>query len=239
MPTGATIDELPGFHEPFSSISHLLGAAVFLGLGCLLLRRGRGSTRRLIFLGIYVASCVLLLSMSGVYHMLGPGDGRQVLARLDHGAIFIFIAGTFTPVHGILFRGWLRWGPLFLIWGAAITAITFTTIFYAELPYWFGLICYLTLGWQGVASGTLLAYRYSFAFIKPLVLGGVAYSVGAITDYCRWPVIIPGVIHEHEVFHLAVLLGALYHGLFVWQIARGADSLRHRERVKTDQGRLS
>ena len=58
---------LPGFHEPFSAFSHLLGALAFLALGALLLRRGRGDRPRLIYLGVYAASCVLLLSLSGVY----------------------------------------------------------------------------------------------------------------------------------------------------------------------------
>ena len=55
---------------------------------------------------------VFLLSMSGVYHMMeSGGTARAVMGRLDHSAIFVLIAGTFTPVHGILFRGWARWGP--------------------------------------------------------------------------------------------------------------------------------
>ena len=102
---------LPGFHEPFSAISHLFGAGLFLVLGFLLLRRGWGDTARLIFLGVYAVSCVLLLSMSAVFHMVvRGGPAHRVMERLDHGAIFILIAGTFTPGHGLLFRGPLRWG---------------------------------------------------------------------------------------------------------------------------------
>src|SRR5437879_4090908 len=98
---------LPGFHEPFSAISHLLCAALFAWLGALLLRRARGDTLRTAFLSVYVFSCVLLFSMSGVYHqMVRGGTAHRVMERLDHGAIFILIAGTFTPVHGILFSGW-------------------------------------------------------------------------------------------------------------------------------------
>jgi predicted membrane channel-forming protein YqfA (hemolysin III family) len=65
MGTEPQLYHLPGFHEPFSAISHLLGAVVFLILGCLLLKRGRGNSARVIFLAVYVASGVLLLSMSG------------------------------------------------------------------------------------------------------------------------------------------------------------------------------
>src|SRR5689334_22265927 len=80
------------------------------------LRRGRGDSLRMTFLGVYAFTCVLLLSLSGVYHLLAPGGaGRTVLRRLDHGAIFALIAGTYTPVHGILFRGRARWTTLLLI----------------------------------------------------------------------------------------------------------------------------
>jgi len=125
---------LPGFHEPFSAISHLLGAVVFLFLGIRLLQRGRGDRARLIFLGIYVGAGVFLLSMSGVYHMMVRGAmASRVMARLDHGAIFILIAASFTPAHGLLFRGALRWGPLVLVWIGAITGITLKTIFFDNL----------------------------------------------------------------------------------------------------------
>jgi hemolysin III len=211
---------LPGFHEPFSAISHLLGAVLFLWLGALLLRRGRGDPCRLAFLGVYVGSCVLLFSMSGVYHMMARGGtAHQVFERLDHGAIFLLIAGTFTPVHGLLFRGLPRWGPLAFIWAVAITGITLKTVFFTDLPEWVGLSFYLAMGWFGAFSGYLLWKRYSFRFIRPLLWGGLAYSVGAVAEFLRYPVLIPGVVHGHEAFHLAVLMGALFHWSFIWRIA--------------------
>src|SRR5688572_19241218 len=113
----AELYHLPGFHEPFSAISHLLGAVLFAWLGALLLRRGRGDTERMIYLGVYAFSCVVLFSMSGVYHQMVPGGtAHRVMERLDHGAIFVLIAGTLTAVHGLLFTGPLRWGPLAFVW---------------------------------------------------------------------------------------------------------------------------
>jgi channel protein (hemolysin III family) len=230
---------LPGFYEPFSAMSHLLGAGVFLVLGVLLLRRGRGDSMRLLFLGIYVFSCVLLLSLSGVFHMMVRGStARLVLERLDHGAIFVLIAGTFTPAHGILFRGWLRWGPLILIWAVAITGITLKSIFLSDLPEWLGLGTYLAMGWIGLGSALLLARRFGFRFIKPLLIGGVAYSLGAIVEFLGWRVVVAGVIHPHEILHLAVLIGAFFHYLFVWQFAAGVppqlDRLRSPTRSASD-----
>jgi channel protein (hemolysin III family) len=211
---------LPGFHEPFSAVSHLLGALVFLWLGAILLRRGQGDTLRMVFLGVYAGSCVLLLSLSGVYHqMVRGGTAHRVIERLDHGAIFVLIAGTFTPTHGLLFRGLLRWGPLAFVWTVAITGITLKTIFFSSLAEWVGLSLYLGLGWFGGFSGYLLWRRFGFAFMRPLLVGGVAYSVGAVSEYWAWPVVVPGVVQAHEVFHLAVLVGALIHWRFVWQFA--------------------
>ncbi len=213
---------LPGFHEPFSAISHLLGAAAFLILGFMLVRRGGGDRARMAALGIYAGSCVLLLSLSGVYHMLPRGcEAHRVVGRLDHSAIFVLIAGTFTPTLFILFRGWLRWGQLVLIWAAAITALTLKMIFFDELAEWLGLSFYLTLGWIGGVPAVLLARRYGFAFIRPLIGGGLAYSIGGVTDFVRWPAIVPGVVHAHEVFHVAVLAGVALHFRFIWQFATG------------------
>jgi channel protein (hemolysin III family) len=215
---------LPGFYEPFSAISHLFGAVVFSVLGVALLRRGRGSGARLAFLGVYACSCVLLFSMSGVYHMMvRGGTAAAVMVRLDYAAIFILIAGSFTPAHGILFTGWLRWLPLLLIWSAAITGLTLKAIFFTDLSEPVGLVLYLVLGWLGIISGGLIAKRRGFFFIRYLLLGGVAYSIGAVMEFAYWPTLIAGVIHPHEVFHLAVLIGAFLHWCFIWQFARFTD----------------
>src|SRR6478672_10312211 len=97
---------IPGFSDPFSSLTHLLGAGAFACLTPLLILKGRGDPWRVASLGVFAFSTVFLLAMSGTYHLLSPGTpGRAVLQRLDHAAIFVLIAGTFTPFHCILFRG--------------------------------------------------------------------------------------------------------------------------------------
>lgn len=220
-----TVYDLPGFHDPFSSISHLVGAVVFLFLGYGLLLRGRGDRNRLIYLGIYAFSCVFLFSMSGVYHMMTRDSAaRAVMCRLDHNAIFILIAGTFTPGHGLLFRGPLRWGPLTLIWTAAVCGITLKSVFFNDVPEWIGLALYLALGWLGAFSGALLWQRFGYRFVAPLLWGGVAYSIGGMLDILNWFVLVPGVIHAHELFHVAVLIGALLHWRWVWSFADGSVS---------------
>jgi channel protein (hemolysin III family) len=172
---------------------------------------------------VYAIACVVLLLMSGLYHMTKPGSTlHQVMLRLDHGAIFVLIAGTFTPIHGLLFRGTMRWAPLLLVWTAAAAGVVLKTAFFNDLAEWLGLTFYVTLGWLGAATGVVLWRRHGFAFIRPLLLGGVAYSIGAAADFLRRPVLIPGVIHSHELFHVAVLAGAVLHWQFTWQFAEGS-----------------
>lgn len=213
---------IPGFTDPVSSLSHLLGAGVFAILAIFLIRKGRGSAARMAFLGVFAFTCVFTLSMSGVYHLLAAGSGgRAVLQRLDHGAIFLFIAGTFTPVCGILFCGLERWGMLVFAWSSAITGVTLKTIFFTEVPELLSVILYLGFGWFGLVIGLILWRRYGLAFLYPLIWGSLAYTAGALLEYFRWPTLLPGVLGPHDLFHLAVLAGAGFHWQFVSRFACG------------------
>ena len=217
---------IPGFSDPVASLTHLAGAAVFAVLGGFLIARGRGQARRVVALSIFVLSCVLLLSLSGVYHLLTPKTAaRSVLLRLDHAAIFVLIAGSFTPVHAILLRE--RWQRYLLagIWGAALAGLVLKTVFFDATPPWVGLLMYLGLGWLGLISTVALARRFGVRFVLPLIWGALAYPLGALADFLRWPVLLPGVIGPHEVFHLAVLAGIAFHWSFIRGIAVGAPYL--------------
>jgi len=168
-----------------------------------------------------VLCTVFLLSMSAVYHLLGPGTGRDVLRRLDIAGVFALIAGTVTPVHTILFKGFSRWAPLLLVWSVAATGITLRSMFPQGLPTGFGTGIFLLMGWGGLISFGLLYKRYGFTFVKPLLWGGVAYSLGAVILILNWPVLIPGVVRAHELWHIAVLAGLGLHWKFVFQFAAG------------------
>jgi len=216
-----SIIAISGFSEPFSSISHLIAAVVMLVLGVWLIFRGRGKLCRVVSYSVFTLSSVFLLSMSGVFHLLEPGTtGRSVLQVLDHAGIFLLIAGTITPVHGIMFHGWWRWGMLIPLWIVAITGITLKSIYFQDMPEWLGLVLYLGLGWLGAISAILLKHRYGFSFIKPLIYGAIAYTVGATMEFLRLPELIPGVIGPHELFHVAVLIGLGFHFVFIARFAK-------------------
>jgi len=219
------LQSIPGFSDPVSSLTHLAGAALFAVLGVFLILRGRGNSRRVLSLLVFVLACVLLLSLSGVYHLLQHDTpARDVLMRLDHAAIFLLIAGSFTPVHVILLHD--RWHRhlLPLIWAAAIAGLTLKSVYFDAMPEWMGLLMYLGLGWLGVISTVTLARRYGLRFILPLVWGGLAYTAGAAADHFHWPVLIAGVVGPHELFHLAVLAGISFHWSFIRRIASGANA---------------
>ena len=217
---------IPGFSDPVSSLTHLAGALVFAILGGFLIARGRGEAPRVISLTVFVFSCVLLLSLSGVYHLLTPETAaRGVLLRLDHAAIFVLIAGSFTPVHVILLRDRWQWHLLAWIWAAAIAGLTLKTVYFDSMPIWLGLLMYLGLGWLGLISTIALARRFGVRFVLPLVWGALAYTIGAVAEFLAWPVLVRGIVGPHEVFHLAVLAGVSFHWSFIRGIAAGAPYL--------------
>jgi len=218
--SGPELYHLPGVYEPFNAISHLLATVVFVVLGWKLIRRGRGSRSRALFLAVYSLACVFLFSMSTGFHMMvRGGTAGRVLERLDHGAIFVLIAGTFTAVHGIVFKGAFRWVPLVIVWCVAAACVTLKTVFFESLPEWVGLSFYLGLGWAVALTAIPICRRHGFAHLAPLFYGGVAYSMGAFMEYMQWFVVIRGVVHAHEIWHLMVLAGALLHWWFVWNVA--------------------
>ena len=217
---------IPGFAEPVSSLSHLGAAGVVLFFSVPLLRRGAKSGSRLMSLLIFVFSCLFLLSMSGVYHLLSKtGAGNLVLQRLDHAAIFVLIAGTLTAVHTIHFSGFWRWGIIVAVWVVAAASITLKTVFFGAVPEGLSLMVYLAMGWVGVISGVALWRRHGFFFMRPLLVGGLAYTVGAIFEYLRWPVLIEGVVGPHEMFHFAVVLGISFHWWFIVHSLEREDSI--------------
>jgi channel protein (hemolysin III family) len=215
---------IPGFSDPVSSLTHLAAAVVFAILSVNLITRGRGDARRVASLAVFAFSAVLLLSLSGVYHLLSPGTAqRSVLMRLDHAAIFLLIAGSFTPVHVILLRDLWHWHLLAWIWVAAIAGLVLKTVYFDATPQWLGLLMYLGLGWLGLISTIALARRFGVRFVLLLVWGALAYTIGALVDHLRWPVLVPGVVGPHELFHLAVLAGISFHWAFIRRIAGWKD----------------
>lgn len=212
---------IPGFSDPVSALTHLAGLVTFGVLGPFLIRKGWGRISRVACLVTLYVSTEFLLAMSMVYHLLARGSfaREEVFWRLDHAAIFVLIAGTLTTAHGIVFLGWRRWLYIAAVWLFAAIAIPLKMVYIREMPPLLGLGIYLGFGWVGLISGAMYIARYGFRFILPILLGGVAYSVGAIAEFLGRPELLPGVFGPHEFFHVAVLVGLGFHWHFIWTIA--------------------
>ncbi len=209
---------IPGFSEPFSCWSHFFAAAAALVAGFFLIRRGRGNALRVTVLTIYTISLVFLFSMSGVYHLLAPGGApRMVLQRLDHAGIWLVIMGTFLPIHILFFRGFWRWGILSLVWGLGLIGLILEIVFFSTIPEWLALSFFLGLGWLGLLTSFRCARSYGLRKIDYLVWGGLSYSLGAVAEFMRVPVVIPGIIGPHEVFHVMIIIGSALHWWFIYQ----------------------
>ncbi len=205
-----------------SSFTHLVGALVFAVLSVSLMRRGTGSRTNKIALGVFAVCAVSLLTLSGLYHLCPRGGAlRAVMLRVDMGAIFVLIAGTYTPAHIILMRGFKRWGVLAIIWGLAIVGIVINTLFLEVGGKWLALGMFLTLGWIGIYSTIEIGQRFGWDLVETLVIGGVAYSLGGLLDLIGTPIIFPGIFGPHEMLHLLVLVGLGCHWHFTYRIAAG------------------
>jgi len=216
---------IPGFSEPVSAMTHLLGSVVFAVVGFFLVRKGRhaevpGWNWRMTGLVVFAFAAVAQLGISGAYHILQPGLApRLMMQQIDRTAIFILIAATFVPVHAILFEGWRRWLILLILFSLAGIGVTLSLLYFSELPEILTLTFYIAMGWVGAYSGYALYHRYGWAFIRPLVWGGVAYTLGGIVEFLRHPVLLEGIVGPHELFHLAVLAGLGFHFRFIFSIA--------------------
>lgn len=217
------IDVLPwlGCREPFNCFSHLIGAAVFAGLAPNLIHRGRGSWVRVISLSIMAGASVLLLLISASYHLFWPGPIREIMLRCDVAAVFVLIAASMTPGHAILFSGLSRWGSLALIWTVAIGGIIWRILFCENTPGAAGIAFFLLFGWASVISAAVLWIRYGWSFIRPAVCAGLSYTVGAIVLVLHRPILVPGYIGAHEIWHIAVLAGIGFQWRFITQFASG------------------
>lgn len=207
-----------GFADPISSWSHFLTAILAFVGGYFMIAKGKGNPWRIFSLSVYTFSLVFLFSMSGVFHLL-PRDSvaSGVMQRLDHAGIWLLIAGTFTPLHTILFRGMWRWLVLLFIWSVTITGLVLEVIFFKDFPEWLALSFFLGLGW----IGTLSDYKFRRTFPrhspKLIIFGGLSYSIGAICDFIRWPILWYQYVGPHEVFHFFVTMGAFCHWLFIYK----------------------
>jgi hemolysin III len=165
---------------------------------------------------IYSLTVCGLYGISALYHRRAWSDrGYQIMRRLDHSMIFIFIAGTYTPFCLLLLPPSKATVMLSLIWIGAVGGVALKTI-WPHVPRWFGAPLYLALGWAAVAILPDVLHTGGVADLVLLAAGGVIYSAGAVFYALRKPNPWPTVFGHHEFFHACTLVAALCHHIAIY-----------------------
>jgi len=201
--------------EPFNAISHFVGAVAALFGSVLLIASRAGELTSAVALSIYSISLVSLFSASGIYHgVTAKIKTMEFLRKLDHSAIYLLIAGTYTPFCLIAFSGFWRWGMLSIVWSLAVAGIV-AKVFIMNTPRWLTAGLYILMGWLCVFAAGELFSNLSIESIGWLLAGGILYTVGAVIYITRRGNFFPGVFGFHEIWHLFVLMGASAHFMAV------------------------
>jgi hemolysin III len=201
--------------EPFSTYSHLFGVLLSIAALVALVVQSDGHVGRTIGFSIYGGSLILLYSASTLYHWLPLSPrGEDILRRFDHIAIFLLIAGSYTPVCLVTLRDRWGWGLLAAVWILALAG-TALKLFYEHLPNSISAALYVGMGWLSVVAISPLAETLPMTALLWLFGGGMVYTVGALIYAIERPDPFPNVFGHHEVFHIFVLAGSALHFVFM------------------------
>ena len=164
----------------------------------------RGDAWHVVSVSIYGATLVLLYSASTFYHALPAPRAKRVFRTLDHAAIYVLIAGTYTPFMLVNLRGGWGWALFGVVWGLAVLGIVLEAVAKQRVRV-LSVILYLGLGWLIAIAVKPLMQSVEPGGLVLLVAGGLAYSVGVVFyGWKRLP-------YHHAVWHLFVMAGSLFH----------------------------
>jgi hemolysin III len=171
---------------------------------------------------LYAFGFVALFGVSGAYHRLRWSHAwRRRMQRLDHATIFMMIAGSYTPLCLLVLEGWVAASMLVTAWAGAIAG--------AILAWQDGRRCvvvrntlYIALGWAAVIATPQLIVHLDPVQAVLIAIGGVLFTVGAISLLTHWPDPFPRVFGYHEVWHLLVVAAVVCHLVAISSVVRGA-----------------
>ena len=201
--------------EIFNMTSHIVGGAVGICavVLCVVAAALHHSSIGVVGSAIYGASMIILYACSSIYHGLKPElMAKKVFQVIDHCAIFILIAGTYTPICLSAlreFRPALGWSIFGLVWGAAVLGIILNAID-LKMFHRISAVCYLTMGWCIVLAWRAAPFLAERGGLWLLLAGGIAYTVGAVFYY-----LLKNTRYMHSVFHLFVVAGSIFHFLYI------------------------
>ncbi|MGW0434707.1 PAQR family membrane homeostasis protein TrhA [Micromonospora sp. NPDC003197] len=170
----------------------------------------------LISCAIYSLTVCGLFGTSALYHRrVWSERGYQVMRRLDHSMIFIFIAGTYTPFCLLLLSNRSAAIMLSVVWGGALAGVALKLV-WPHVPRWVSAPLYLALGWVAVAILPDILREGGVTALVLLIVGGAVYSVGAVFYALRRPNPWPTVFGHHEFFHACTLVAAICHHIAIY-----------------------
>lgn len=197
--------------EVANAVSHGIATAILLAaLPMLLTSAAQHSTRSLVTAWVFAASALFMYVSSTLYHALASNRAKRVFRMLDHSAIYLLIAGTYTPFTLGVLRGPMGWTMFGLIWALAIAGILMKATIGYKHPK-LSAALYLAMGWLA-----LIAIKSLWQLVPPWGLmwlfgGGMAYTIGIkffMTDYHPY---------RHFIWHLFVMAGTACHFMAVWK----------------------
>lgn len=203
-------------HEAFSFFTHLAGAlAGVVGLVALVLLAEDGLA--VAAFAVYGGTLIVMFATSCLHHIAHRDDG--IFRRLDMTSIYLFIAGSYTPMCLLAMPP--RWGVPVLVAAWSFAAVGIALRWLRPLtPRWVTVGLYLGMGWMAFPAGFLLVDAVGWAGLALLVAGGAVYSVGAVVYARKRPDPWPRFVGYHGLWHVFVMGGAALHFALVWLIAR-------------------
>ena len=202
---------LRGWLHSYAAAISILSGAALVAVAAVARGGSAGATT-----GIYAATVTLLFGTSALYHRLNWGArGQAIMKRLDHSMIFMFIAGTYTPIAVLTLSRAAAAAVLAVVWSGALFGVVLQTA-WPHSPRWLAVPLYIALGWVAVFVFPQLLHNAGVAAFVLIALGGVVYTLGAIVYGLKRPDPWPGTFGFHEVFHACTLVAALCHYVAIW-----------------------
>ncbi len=192
--------------ELANSITHGLGAVLSVAalVGMVMLAALRGTARDVVGVGVFGASLVVLYTMSTLYHSFRNPKAKHIFHILDHAAIYLLIAGTYTPYCLAILRGSWGWSIFGVIWGLAGLGILFKAVFGPRMR-WLSTTVYIAMGWLVVIAIGPLARSMPLGGLITLFGGGFFYTGGVVFYVWR------KLPYHHAAWHIFVMLGSACH----------------------------
>ena len=197
--------------DPFCGLSHLAGTLLAIAALVVLLILADGRPWHTTGFAIYGGSLILLYAASAACHSVHCAPAKaDRLDRFDHAAIFLLIAGTYTPLCLVPLRGVWGWSLLGIEWALAATGIVLIG-FNLVRSEWVRVVVYVLMGWMALIFLGPLARVLPAAAIGWLLAGGLVYTVGAVIYALDRPHLWPGKFTAHDLWHVLVLAGSACH----------------------------